>query len=90
MALFDLLGRSWAMDIIWNLHEGPVPFGNYKTIALFNRLPEEAFAKRGAGTDEINNRTVRAHVYHIAGHELRHINIIRERYLHSSSGEFII
>ena len=26
MALFDLLGRSWAMGIIWNLHDGPQTF----------------------------------------------------------------
>jgi DNA-binding HxlR family transcriptional regulator len=26
MALLDLLGRSWAMGIIWNLHEGACTF----------------------------------------------------------------
>lgn len=26
MALFDLLGRSWAMGVIWRLHEGPCTF----------------------------------------------------------------
>jgi DNA-binding HxlR family transcriptional regulator len=26
MALFDLLGRSWSMGIIWNLHEGACTF----------------------------------------------------------------
>lgn len=26
MALIDLLGRSWAIGIIWNLHEGPLTF----------------------------------------------------------------
>ena len=26
MALFDLLGRSWAMGIIWRLNEGPCNF----------------------------------------------------------------
>ncbi|SHI92282.1 winged helix-turn-helix transcriptional regulator [Aquimarina spongiae] len=26
MALFDLLGRSWAMGIIWRLNEGPCTF----------------------------------------------------------------
>lgn len=26
MALFDLLGRRWAMGIIWNLSQGPAPF----------------------------------------------------------------
>jgi DNA-binding HxlR family transcriptional regulator len=26
MALFDLLGRNWAMGIIWNLYESPLSF----------------------------------------------------------------
>lgn len=26
MALFDLLGRRWAMGIVWNLHRGPLTF----------------------------------------------------------------
>ena len=26
MALFDLLGRNWAMGIIWNLFDGPLTF----------------------------------------------------------------
>jgi DNA-binding HxlR family transcriptional regulator len=26
MALFDLLGRSWAMGIIWNLSDAPATF----------------------------------------------------------------
>ncbi len=26
MALFDLLGRRWAMGILWNLNEGPCTF----------------------------------------------------------------
>lgn len=26
MALFDLLGRAWAMGIIWQLHNGPYTF----------------------------------------------------------------
>ncbi|PKG85804.1 transcriptional regulator [Colwellia sp. 75C3] len=26
MALLDLLGRTWALGIIWNLHSGPATF----------------------------------------------------------------
>jgi DNA-binding HxlR family transcriptional regulator len=26
MALFDLLGRRWAMGVIWTLHPGPLTF----------------------------------------------------------------
>jgi uncharacterized damage-inducible protein DinB len=55
------------------------------TITLFKYLPEESLMRKGAGIDTdgsiINERTVRAFVYHIAGHELRHLKIIRERYL---------
>lgn len=55
------------------------------TILLFQYLPDEAFMRKGSGIDTdgsiINARTVRAIAYHIAGHELRHIKIIKERYL---------
>lgn len=55
------------------------------TLLLFQHLPEEAFLRRGSGidTDGVvkNERTVRAMAYHIAGHELNHIKVIRERYL---------
>ncbi|TJY37981.1 DinB family protein [Pontimicrobium aquaticum] len=55
------------------------------TLTLFNNLPEDCFLRSGSGIDTdgsiINKRTVRALVYHIAGHELRHLNIIKEHYL---------
>jgi len=48
-------------------------------------LPEDSFIRSGGGLDDhgniINVRTVRAWAYHIAVHELRHIKIIKERYL---------
>ncbi len=54
------------------------------TIALFQYLPEESMLRDGSGIDLdgsiVNKRTVRGLAYHIAGHELRHFNIIRERY----------
>ncbi|MBL6447983.1 helix-turn-helix transcriptional regulator [Fulvivirga sp. 29W222] len=31
MALFDLLGRSWAMGVIWNLNRGPCTFRELQT-----------------------------------------------------------
>lgn len=31
MALFDLLGRNWAMGIIWNLNEGACTFRELQT-----------------------------------------------------------
>lgn len=55
------------------------------TILLFQNLPEDAFMRSGGGIDDdgsiVNVRTVRALAYHLAGHELRHIKIIKERYL---------
>ena len=51
------------------------------TIALFNGLPEESFDRMGHGTGTANDATVRALAYHIAGHELHHINFIKENYL---------
>ncbi len=54
------------------------------TIALFEHLPEESFTRGGSGIDHdgsvVNRRSVRGLAYHIAGHELRHFNIIKERY----------
>jgi DinB superfamily len=60
------------------------------TIAMFNGFPEEAFMRSGMAAGNINNRTVRALAYHLAGHELRHIKIIKERYLHLSTEGGII
>lgn len=48
------------------------------TIALFEGLPDEAFAR--GGTANGNFATVRALAYHIAGHELHHLNLLRDRY----------
>ena len=49
------------------------------TVSLFESLPEEALTRAG----EANGSTlsVRAAVWDIAGHELHHLNIIKERYL---------
>lgn len=49
------------------------------TIALFRGLPEEALLRSGVANG--NRATVRALAYHIAGHELHHVAIIRGRYL---------
>ena len=51
------------------------------TIALFQNLPEDALMRSGSLENNTNRRTVRAMIYHIAGHELHHINIIKEKYL---------
>ena len=49
------------------------------TIALFNSLDDDALMRGGVADG--NRVTVRALAYHIAGHELRHRNVIKERYL---------
>jgi uncharacterized damage-inducible protein DinB len=49
------------------------------TIAMIEGLDDEAFIRSGI----INGKSVsaRALLYHIAGHELHHMKIIKERYL---------
>jgi uncharacterized damage-inducible protein DinB len=49
------------------------------TVALFQSFDEEAWARRGTAND--NEVSVRALAHILAGHELHHINILRERYL---------
>lgn len=51
------------------------------TIALYKGLPEDSLDRMGHGTGTFNDATVRALVYHIAGHEQHHINFIRQHYL---------
>ena len=49
------------------------------TITLFDSFPDDAFHRRGIANN--NEATVRALGYHMAGHELHHLNIIKNRYL---------
>ena len=49
------------------------------TIAFFKSLDNTALMRTGVANG--NRVSVRALAYHIAGHELHHMNIIRERYL---------
>jgi uncharacterized damage-inducible protein DinB len=51
------------------------------TIALYEGLPEDSLLRKGVGSSTYHSATVRALAYHIAGHELRHINLIKEKYL---------
>lgn len=48
------------------------------TISFFKSLDEEALKRKGIGSGNI--MSVRAAAYHIAGHELHHINSIKENY----------
>ncbi|MCC6261230.1 MAG: DinB family protein [Anaerolineales bacterium] len=49
------------------------------TIKFFESLDEEALTRKGIASNNI--MSVRAAAYHIAGHELHHINSIKENYL---------
>ena len=49
------------------------------TMAFFQSLDDAALLRSGVADGK--RSSVRALAYHIAGHELRHINIIKERYL---------
>jgi uncharacterized damage-inducible protein DinB len=49
------------------------------TISLFNSFDSAALTRAGVANGNI--MSVRAAAYHIAGHELHHLNIIKERYL---------
>jgi uncharacterized damage-inducible protein DinB len=49
------------------------------TVSLFEGLDRGALLRVGVADGKV--MSVRAAAYHIAGHELRHVNIIKERYL---------
>lgn len=49
------------------------------TISLFNGFDHEMLTRTGVASG--SHMSVRAIAYHIAGHELHHLNIIREHYL---------
>jgi uncharacterized damage-inducible protein DinB len=49
------------------------------TIAFYEGLDDVALLRSGIANN--NKATVRALGYHIAGHELHHLNIIKEKYL---------
>ena len=49
------------------------------TISFFASLPPDAWQRRGTVTDY--SATVRGLAFHIAGHELRHLFALKEKYL---------
>lgn len=51
-------------------------------ISFFSHLSPEAWERRGIASD--NEVSVRALAFMLAGHELHHLNILRERYLKSA------
>lgn len=57
----------------------------HATVAMFNAFTDEMLLRMGYSDENNSHRSVRAFVYHIAGHELRHWEIIKERYLERSA-----
>jgi hypothetical protein len=51
------------------------------TIHLFRQLTPDAWKRRGTASD--NPVTVRALAYIIAGHELHHLKVLREKYMNA-------
>jgi len=51
----------------------------YSTIAMFESFDDQVLTRSGVASGNV--MSVRAVAYHLAGHELRHLNIIRERYI---------
>ncbi len=49
------------------------------SVSFFDGLADDALSRRG--TADGSTMTVGAIAYHIAGHELRHLQVVRERYL---------
>ena len=49
------------------------------TLSFYNGIGGETLTRVGVASGNV--MSVRAIAYHIAGHELRHMNIIRERYI---------
>jgi uncharacterized damage-inducible protein DinB len=63
-----------SMEDIW----GEYTAVRSATIALFNGLPDAALTRAGVANN--HRMSVRAAAYHIAGHELHHLNSIRQNY----------
>lgn len=49
------------------------------TLSFYNGVPAEMLTRSGIADGNV--MSVRAIAYHIAGHELQHLNVIRERYI---------
>jgi uncharacterized damage-inducible protein DinB len=49
------------------------------TLTLFRSFTEEDLSRKGTANNYVYS--VRGLLYHMAGHELHHLNILRERYL---------
>jgi len=73
-ARYSEANKRGAADL---LHE--LSLVRQSTIVFFESLDSAALVRRGVADGK--NVSVRTLAYHIAGHELRHLNIIRERYL---------
>ena len=63
----------------WHSHVDEFRAVRTATLALFQNLPADAWARRGVASG--NPFTVRALAYITAGHVAHHVKILRQRYL---------
>jgi len=49
------------------------------TLTLFRSFSEEDLQRKGTANNNVYS--VRGLLYHLAGHELHHLNILKEKYL---------
>jgi hypothetical protein len=66
-------------NVAWAAHVEEFQRVRLATVSLFRNLPPDAWARTGVASD--NRFTVRAMAFIVAGHELHHMKILRERYL---------
>jgi len=63
----------------WSRHLAEFERVRLATVALFENLPAEAWARTGVASD--NRVSVRALAFIIAGHANHHMRVVREKYL---------
>lgn len=73
------VGAARADDYPWASHVAEFRDIRRSTVALFRKLPSEAWKRGGVASGKFV--TVNALAYMIAGHVAHHVAILRERYL---------
>ena len=73
------IARAAADERSWSSHIEEFRGVRAATLALFQHLPTEAWARRGVASG--NPFTVRALAFITAGHVAHHLRLLRERYL---------
>jgi len=73
------IAHAGADDRAWGTHVEEFRALRTATLALFNNLPEDAWARHGTASG--NPFSVRALAFITAGHLAHHVRLLRERYL---------